>query len=70
MAMFDPIYVTEVLNDILGRRGLELILTPKETEGSSDDAPVSHADPEGADRVPARQAGGGAGKKPPPALRA
>ncbi len=30
MAMFDPIYVTEVLNDILGRRGIELILTPKD----------------------------------------
>lgn len=29
MAMFDPIYVTEVLNDILGRRGLKLELEPK-----------------------------------------
>ncbi|WP_158591062.1 hypothetical protein [Acutalibacter sp. 1XD8-33] len=26
--MFDPEYVAEVLNDILGRRGLELIMTP------------------------------------------
>lgn len=29
MAMFDPIYVTEVLNDILGRRGFKLELEPK-----------------------------------------
>lgn len=36
MAMFDPVYVTEVLNDILGRRGLELIMTPKETKEVSD----------------------------------
>ncbi len=28
--MFDPIYVTEVLNDILSRHGLQLVLTPKE----------------------------------------
>ena len=33
MAMFDPIYVTEVFNDILGRRGLRLILTPKDGPG-------------------------------------
>ncbi len=31
MAMFDPIYVTEVLNDILGRRVLQIILTPKDS---------------------------------------
>lgn len=30
MAMFDPIYVTEVLNDILSRRGLEVLLSLKE----------------------------------------
>lgn len=30
MAMFDPHYVTEVLNDILGRRGLEVKLVPAE----------------------------------------
>lgn len=29
MAMFDPNHVTEVLNDILGRRGMELALKPK-----------------------------------------
>lgn len=34
MAMFDPIYVTEVFNDILGRRGLRLILTPKDGPGA------------------------------------
>ena len=28
--MFDPIYVTEVINDILGRRGLQLVLAPRE----------------------------------------
>lgn len=26
MAMFDPVYVTKVLNDILGRRGREVLL--------------------------------------------
>lgn len=29
--MFDPVYVTEVLNDILGRRGLQVILIPKDS---------------------------------------
>lgn len=29
MSMFDPIYVTEVINDILSRRALQLVLTPK-----------------------------------------
>lgn len=28
MAMFDPYYVTDVLNDILGRRGLEVKMVP------------------------------------------
>lgn len=32
MAMFDPVYVTEVLNDILGRRGLKLTLVPKDSQ--------------------------------------
>lgn len=26
MPIFDPVYVTEVLNDILGRRGLQAVL--------------------------------------------
>ena len=30
MAMFDPHYVTEVLNDILGRRGLKVVMIPKD----------------------------------------
>lgn len=37
-AMFDPVYVTEVLNDILSRRGLQIALVPK------DSAPQSPAD--------------------------
>lgn len=35
MAMFDPNYVTEVLNDILSRRGLEVTLVPANKPGSS-----------------------------------
>lgn len=31
MAMFDPVYVTEVINDILSRRGLQLTMIPKST---------------------------------------
>lgn len=34
MAMFDPVYVTEVLNDILGRRGFSLAMTPKDKPDS------------------------------------
>lgn len=30
MEMFDPVYVTEVINDILSRRGLQMVITPKE----------------------------------------
>lgn len=30
MEMFDPVYVTEVLNDILSRRGKELFIKPKD----------------------------------------
>ena len=37
MAMFDPHYVVEVMNDILGRRGIELVLTPKEKQESPQD---------------------------------
>lgn len=29
MAMFDPVYVTEVINDILSRRGLEISIVLK-----------------------------------------
>lgn len=44
MPMFDPIYCTEVLNDILGRRGLQLVLTPKSDaekheDGNADQQP-------------------------------
>ncbi len=34
--MFDPIYATEVLNDILSRHGLQLVLTPKEDAPPKD----------------------------------
>ena len=37
MAMFDPHYVVEVMNDILGRRGIELVLTPKEKQEAPQD---------------------------------
>lgn len=43
MAMFDPIYVTEVLNDILGRRGLKIELEQKNGEDlprKEDDRPA------------------------------
>ena len=30
MEMFDPIYTTKILNDILSRRGLEVLLDLKE----------------------------------------
>lgn len=30
MGMFDPVYVTEVMNDLLSRHGLHLVITPKE----------------------------------------
>lgn len=36
MAMFDPVYVTKVLNDILGRRGLEVKLVPKAETDPAD----------------------------------
>ncbi len=29
MAMFDPVYATEVINDILSQRGLKMVITPK-----------------------------------------
>lgn len=31
MAMFDPVYATEVINDILSRRGLEISIVLKDT---------------------------------------
>lgn len=37
MALFDPVYVTEVLNDILSRRGLSASLVLKESQVSSVD---------------------------------
>lgn len=37
MVMFDPHYVVEVMNDILGRRGIELVLTPKEKQEAPQD---------------------------------
>lgn len=37
MGMFDPLYVTEVLNDILGRHGVELVITPKESTETPPD---------------------------------
>ena len=43
MAMFDPHYVTEVLNDILGRRGLEVKMVPAskpEPSPKEDDRPA------------------------------
>lgn len=46
MAMFDPVYVTEVLNDILGRRGLSLAMTPKD----KPDSPPKQTQKEEAER--------------------
>ncbi len=43
MAMFDPYYVTEVLNDILSRHGLELVMTPKENLEPPPDQPEQSA---------------------------
>ncbi len=40
-AMFDPVYVTEVLNDILGRRGLQVTLIPKDSAGPLPEQPDS-----------------------------
>jgi len=34
MAMFDPAKVTKVLDDILSRRGLRVVLEPKESPGT------------------------------------
>ena len=35
MVIFDPVYVTEVLNDILSRRGLSASLVLKDSQVSS-----------------------------------
>ena len=35
MVVFDPVYVTEVLNDILSRRGLSVSLVLKDSQASS-----------------------------------
>lgn len=43
--MFDPVYVTEVINDILGRRGLHLTLIPKESAGPGQQDPRKSAVP-------------------------
>ena len=37
MAMFDPVYVTEVLNGILSRRGLSVSLVEKDSHPVSVD---------------------------------
>jgi len=37
MAMFDPVYVTEVLNGILSRRGLSVSLVEKDNHPVSVD---------------------------------
>ena len=35
MVIFDPVYVTEVLNDILSRKGLSVSLVLKDSQASS-----------------------------------
>lgn len=40
MAMFDPVYVTQVFNEILSRRGLKLTIEPK----SKPDSPRGEED--------------------------
>jgi len=60
-AMFDPVYVTEVFNDILGRRGLQVKLIPKNSAGASP----GDGQEEGEKLCPQAQAAPrGAAKKP------
>lgn len=43
MGMFDPIYATEVFNDIASRRGREMVITPKETQEAPPKSPEQSA---------------------------